>query len=185
MALPQLVTISDFVGAYRLPTFNSDFHTKVFNPFVVEFQEKILIDLMGAYMFADFRDDFSGSVPQSTKYLNLLNGVEKLFQSLFCCDYKIYKGLKIMLCYYLYAEFIITNEYRDTQSGLVKKNKENSTSVNEIELLKRHYSRYNQFVEYYNDTFDYMIANEDLFPEFEIYTVAKKLKGVIETRTIQ
>lgn len=74
-------------------------------------------------------------------YADLLDGVE--FED---CDGNTvkFKGLKYVLAYFIYAEYIVETKYADTYTGMVTKNREEASSITkgQEEQLKNKYRSY-------------------------------------------
>ena len=137
MAVPvaRFVTVSDFsLEPLQIAT---DKHTKGnLQGFINEYEYLYLRRILGDDLYFRFNADLSGSTPQHPKFVALLNG-----DSYRDCEDKIviYDGLKDALRHFIWVEFVRTGNYKNTISGNVNAQNENSnvSLASEVSALCR------------------------------------------------
>jgi hypothetical protein len=149
-----LITKSDFTGVYALATSISDKIT----PYIAEYEEKYLRELLGASLFTLFKADVSSYVPATAKYVTIFNEINSdEFSFLLHSD-----GMKKMVLGFIYYEYITGTTVQHTNTGLV-------ANVNEISLNSDYslaFANYNKSVETYNNIQYYIGQNSSDYPEF-------------------
>lgn len=180
--VPQLTEITEYVEPYVLPRYTGQDLIN-FNDFNKDLQYDILLKLMGAYMYVDFANDFQSGIPQSQKYLNLLNGVN-LYNNLSSCCNEQYLGLRPMLISLIWAEYTLHRQNKETRAGTKVQHTNNSKQINQTEIQKRYYIAWNKGVKFYNDAYNYMFTNCDQYPEFITCHQPLKIKGFLNRDNI-
>jgi len=177
----NLVTISDFTGDYYLNPNQMDI-TKRLDAFITDRQLEHLVDLMGVEVYNSFEDDGNG-VPTQARYINLLNG-ERGYTD-FYGDKRNYLGLKSFLVPFIFSEWLMNDDFFNTNAGTVKKNQKNSQGYDKVNLYRVSAKRWNTGIKYYNEAFDYMYTNIVSYPCFSDYFKRKDVKGLFVRQTIQ
>lgn len=117
-----------------------------FNATSLQVQKSILRKLMGdhEYLLLD-ADLTSNGVPQTTKYINLINGVTYLYSA----HNTIFQGLKEMLKGFIYYEINVNQMVVPTNAGLRGKKLDNS--MIDMKQARNQAARmYNEAAEIYN-----------------------------------
>lgn len=115
-----LISKTDFVGRFALPQSISDTIT----PYITEYEEKYLVDLLGASLFTLFEASVVSSVPTGV-YLTIYNPIAEDY------NYAVLRsrGIKNMLLDFVRWEYIIGTRDKMTDSGLVVSTNENVVNV--------------------------------------------------------
>lgn len=102
----------------------NEYTTASLQGFIDEYEYHYLREMLGDDLLTRFFGDLSGSTPQHPKFTALLNGTT--YKN---ADGKsvIYEGLKRALQYFIWVEYVNKSQYKNTISGQVEGQNENST----------------------------------------------------------
>lgn len=129
-----LISSSDFTGKYALPqTVFSDLDSFINDP---EGEQKYLTELLGASLFADFKNNLAGTpkVPTAQNYLNIYNA----FSIDYDCDVLISTGLIDMLKGLIFFDYMADVKYKATTQGIVINSPDTSTLADYGKLYTFH-----------------------------------------------
>lgn len=149
MALP-ITTKTDYIGKLRISLNNYS----SFDDYITQIEPQILNDLLGADNLYNIEND----VTLKAKYTDLLNGGYYTNTEL-DNERVYYRGLKDVLLYMVYANFMKDN-FASSISGLVKSLNENSTQLTGGELSQVVYNRYNYAIH---------VWEKDIYPFLYFY----------------
>ncbi len=167
-----LVNKTDFVGKYAIP---QNYLTNNIDSYISKYEEKYLKELMGVELFKLFKADISVLTPVTTIYLAIYNPIEEddtCLVAYYNMGYaysqangiRISDGIKEMLIGFIYFEFIRDSKYKNTPTGTVTGQSENSreTSFNDNGI----YNRYNEAVNSYKTIQWFIMKNKADYPKF-------------------
>lgn len=133
----SVVVEADFVGDVRLRV--STNQSADLQACIDRIEKKYLIDLLGYDLYVVFLAGIAG-----TQYLKLSAG------------YKDFLGLKAMLKYIIYAEWISTANIFTSVNGLSANQAENATALNQAQI-NQHYDRaYNKGIDIYRSAIEWI-----------------------------
>jgi len=116
-----LLTNTDFVGEYAIP--QNQYTKDDLNSFIDRYERSYLYKLLGVELGNLFIADLVAKVPQSAEYLAIYNE--------FAEDYNygalISRGMKDMMLRFVYFEYVRTQKYNVSITGVVQTNGTNST----------------------------------------------------------
>lgn len=170
-----LLTVDDFSPYVELPS-SLEFETKLM-PRILEIQVSDLLPLIGASMYNDFIAN-----KNADKYLTLMLGetytnkdnVEVIFW-----------GVKPMLVYYSFANFVVNHPTQVGAFGVVNKVSDYSVIVSD-KALARQQLYYRSFGKIYEKSLiDYMEikkASFPLYPQSKLQKVTPRSSGVTITK---
>ncbi len=158
---------SDFTGDVNI-TQSSDIAPD-FAKVITDTEKKYLRLLLGDDLYLLFIDDLDAGVPQTEKYVNLLDG-ENYENGGYTW---IYEGLKRMLRYFTFAEWKLVHYASDTNIGTVRKTKDTSENLTKYDIEKESFTAFNKGIVLYNQAFQYLDFMSISF-ETWIFTELKK-----------
>lgn len=137
----MFVTTDDFVGELRLSM--NKFEEDKITSYINSYEKEYLVKLLGCELYDLFIADLVGGVPQSQRFIDIYNE--------FCEDVDCHivrsEGIKKMLTYFIYFEFVKDKQTYNTITGTVQSKVEVSDVVS---LSKSNiYQMYNKGVETY------------------------------------
>ena len=115
----SIVTKDDFVGEIKVP--KTSFSE--LDNFILEFEEDILVELMGGELYSLFKADLTQTqpqIPQTDRFIKIFNPFIIDHQELVIVS----KGIKRMLAQFIYFEFIRGTQYENSATGTMKTNTE-------------------------------------------------------------
>lgn len=182
--MPKNITkIDDYKGFTSLPI--GDVET-FFNQFSFDVEENILrgdgghdFGLLGDQVYVAMIADLDGNNnPQNAPYINLINGVNYTANN---GRTVIFIGIKKMLTYFVYSEYVKRNKVTLFQSNAVKMKYENADQASNKEINYEAHRRWNKGVSLYNhEVYDYLLFNQSSFTNWEFTRSGKFLtKGII------
>ncbi len=177
----SIIKTTDFVGEINLS--QNQYNVTDIQESIDRVTEDVLEALMGDKLYNEFIADLVNDVPQTAKYVNLLDG-ETYTDN---CGYvKNYKGLKRMLRYFIYSDFIY-NYQVSTIAGTVRNDDENSTQVSGWKLRNISNKMYDKGVMLYFDTLRFICDKEDTyFSDITNWTYKKlRYKSKLLTRNVK
>lgn len=154
-----LISKSDFVGKYAIsqPTASTALQSFIDNE-----EEKILIDLMGAKMYADFKANLTAGPPSSTVHPHPTDPGYSAIYAAFNEDYgsEIFssKGMINMLLAMLYCEYTKQAGFKNTEFGLI----ENNPDTGKRAVVGNLFSYYNEGIDSYKAIQEYI---QNIHPE--------------------
>ena len=161
-----LIVKSDFVGKYALAT--STKGSDNIDAYIAEYEDQILIDLLGFELFELFKADVNSGTkkPVTAIYLTLYDRPNFVY-----CDHLLTSfGIKNILLSIIYFYYVRDNTVKQTVNGDVKIQTEVSQQSNQTYLLLR----YNEAIMSYSVIQRYCLENEtDVYPTF---------KGVLKSK---
>jgi hypothetical protein len=156
--MANFVLLNDFVGEISIS--QSRYGNDKLNSIITTVEAKILTDLLGDDLYLKLKADLVNNIPQTTKYLNLVNGVTYSVKNIDNIDVNVdYKGIKQMLRYFIYAELIRLQETDNTEVGEVEAKQQNSTRARKTQLNTLISNAYNNGVKLYGkDIEDFTVS---------------------------
>lgn len=156
--MANFVLLTDFVGEISIS--QSRYGNDKLNSIITTVEAKILTDLLGDDLYLKLKADLVNNIPQTTKYLNLVNGVTYSVKNIDNIDVNVdYKGIKQMLRYFIYAELIRLQETDNTEVGEVEAKQQNSTRAKKAQLNTLISNAYNNGVKLYGkDIEDFTVS---------------------------
>lgn len=125
--MANIVKYNSFVGRYNISQ-NTQIKTDL-EDFISEFEPIILEALLGAYLYNLLKADLIEGVPQTQKYIDLVNGVTYTDENDIILNYK---GIKRMLIQLLFVDWTLQSYY-NSNIGNVKPIAEGATVLTEWE----------------------------------------------------
>lgn len=180
--MPNNITnINDYVG-YTLLVDKTDY----FNEFAFQVEKNILrgdgrlnYGLLGDEIYLDLISDLdSDNKPQTQKYIDLINGKTYVQtdgrNTVFC-------GIKTMLTYFVYSEYIKNNISVQSGVGSVNLKPINSDRTLRKNVNYNAHLRWNKGVDLYNiEVYDYLLFYNSDFGNWEFTKQSKYLlNGII------
>jgi hypothetical protein len=145
--------INDYIGKLNLDLHDPNVQTE-FESVGSDAEEDYLRDLLDDKLYNELIADLDGNNdPQTQKFIDLMDG--KTYNRESGKEIK-FDGLKKMLRYFIYYEWIVYTWSNNTGTGQVLNVNENSEKVNRAELRKDVSLRYNEGVRRYNLAFQYI-----------------------------
>ena len=151
MVYKNITKLSDYVGFVNLPKVNS---IASFFDSLVNVTERTVLSgvycsdgLLGKKIYTELIADLdANNTPQTQRFIDLVtgktynkNGIDRIFV-----------GIKTMLTYFVYSEFLKTMQFVETGTGLAELLHENSKNVSRKEINYRSHLRWNRGVDIYN-----------------------------------
>ena len=155
--MSNLINITDFTENKYL-TQNLD--DGDIDPVISEAQEFDIKPVLGAALFYDFMNNLN-----TTKYLELFNG--KVYTPNGSANPIEFKGLKMVLKYYVYARLLVSNGVKSTNSGFVQKTLENSTVISGTKQTQMIAQTRSGAKAYEDDMRAYLSNYSDIYPLFD------------------
>jgi len=155
-----LIVKSDFVGKYALAT--STKGNDNIDAYIAEYEEQILIDLLGLELFTLFAADVDSGTkkPVTPIYLTLYDRLN--FE--YCNRLLTSFGIKNILLSIIYFYYVRDNTVKQTVNGDVKIQTEVSQLADQTYLLLR----YNEAIMAYSVIQRYCLENKiDVYPTFK------------------
>ncbi len=155
-----LIVKSDFVGKYALAT--STKGNDNIDAYIAEYEEQILIDLLGLELFELFKSDVDSGTkkPVTPIYLTIYDRLN--FE--YCGRLLTSFGIKNILLSIIFFHYVRDNTIKQTVNGAVKIQSEVSQPVDQTYLLLR----YNEAIMAYSVIQRYCLENEtDVYPAFK------------------
>lgn len=122
MATPYFLAESQFIGEIQLDF--GDFNK--FDDFATQSEKHYLIRLLGWQLYKALIDDLDGNNdPQTQKYINLVDGIEAGYVGTDGIYYEL-AGIKAMLPYFFYCDYIKDVQGHNTETGDVQTSVTNS-----------------------------------------------------------
>lgn len=126
--MSAIITTANFVGKFAIP---QDSFSDLDN-FISASYEDYMVDLLGADLYADFKTKYEANpiFPDNPGYLKILNEFKTDYGS------KIYKskGIKAMLCGFIFFDFMRQNRFKATTQGMVANASDTSQAVGPANL---------------------------------------------------
>jgi hypothetical protein len=155
MATPIIITSTDLIGFYSIDI--STIAVSDTNAMIVELEEKYLKMLLGETLYADYIANHS-----LTKWTNLINGCS-FTDYLGETRYWTSKDLKNMLLGFIYYELSKAAKDKQTITGFIRANNENSERVSDIKSMEIMQSRFNKSVELYHKAYNLMYCDTNSY----------------------
>lgn len=160
---PKFIDIDDFIGETQIIGSSFEGGNDYFNDIAARKEQDYLLDCLGDKLYSDLLADLVNDVPQTQKFIDLVNGVEYL-----SCDERtvIYEGFKPMLRYFIYYDYVNTDYYRQMVSGAAIPSHENAKDLSDLQLAKMTNQRWNAGIKFYNGIVRFVYEkNEDYLSE--------------------
>ena len=159
----SLITSSYFFGNISLPTDNTN-RTNKLQVFIDRVQRKYLEKIFGYELYSLFIAELP--TPTSQRFTDILNGVEYTDGSGILQKWEglVNSELESFLAYFAYYEYSKANQMQESSTGNTQQSFENSNIMSAIG--KQTYA-YNEGVKLYYKLYDFMLANETDYPEWE------------------
>ena len=165
----MFLTPSDFVDKYALSTGMYD--TAKLTSYILKYEERYLVHLLGAKMYNSFISDLATNVPRSPNFKKIFNPfIEDLstgpfiysdtFGGLVNGSILESEGMLEMLKGFIYFEYAKDLMNQMTPYGNVKQRAENSVVVDSPHSMM--YSRYNEAIKTYRAIQSYIYLNQSL-----------------------
>ena len=158
-----LITKDDFTGVNAI----SKSISSNIDAYIAEWEERYLVELLGASLFKLFKADVNGTtkIPNTLIYQNIYNAIAEDYSILYLgCDSNIIisRGMKEMLVAFIWYQFIVGEKYRSTNTGIVVDS--NEVSRNNDFTEGNVFVKYNTAVKDYNSIQQYIIINSVDYP---------------------
>ena len=177
--MPQNITkIADYDGWFDAPLGNVEDY---FNEVAFKIEKDILrgkdssdFGLLGDQVYIALMADLDiNNEPQTAPYINLIDGVNYTANNgeatMFC-------GLREMLKYFVYAEYIKDNRLTNFQSGTVNIDQENAVNAERKEVHRKAHKRWNNGVDLFNgEVYDYILFYQSSFTNWNFTQQSKYL----------
>jgi hypothetical protein len=138
-----------------------------FDTLALETQIKDLKPLIGFDMFQDLLQN-----PTETANKALLDGGEYTYNGV---TYE-FKGLIYVLCYFFYANYVMTSWYADTFTGFVSKNHDNAQPASSGDKKNLRDLNIEIALQYWEDCKHYIMANSS---DYSYYNCTPKNRKMI------
>lgn len=169
--MPNNITkAADYIGLVHLVIDeNTD---DMFNEFAFEVEKQVLrgdnqtnFGLLGDDVYIALIADLdANNLPQTTKYINLINGKTYTDNS---GEETTFLGLRKMLTYFVYSAWIKDNMFQESELGTIQTMGENSIKVLQKQVNRRGNKRWNKGADYYDrEVYDYLLFNQSDFPNW-------------------
>lgn len=156
--MPDLVTISDFTGAFATPVDKFTEPNEV-TPFIEAYQFDLIYLIMGAELGDLFIADLDANgVPQTQRFEDLYNAFVEDYNS---CLVKS-EGIKEMVKIYLYSKLAANNNISFNMAANVVKQGENSVTTSSAMWIAK---KYNQAIATAKAIQWYIGQNSSVYPE--------------------
>lgn len=147
---------SDFVGDVDLAQANIDSNL---TPVIAWEERDILTKLMGAKLYNEaVIDGMTNGSPGTQKFIDLLNGVTYTNTGGFEVNYL---GLKKMLLYFIWAEYVKTFMANHRETGLIINNEDNARRPSSIFVEQETRKKRDKGVNLYNEAWAYINDTND------------------------
>ena len=146
MAIINQVDIDDFTGEFSLST--STYSDETFDSFVTQKQYELLMGIFGAGLYNTYVAD-----PTDTDWVAFRDGEAYTDLSGYTQNWD---GLTYLMKPYIFAKYIMFNHLKAVESGIAKPRLENADTVSEYDLKRLYYLHWNEFVNRYNEAFQYL-----------------------------
>lgn len=135
MPTANFITTADFENE-PVQIAKNQYTTGNLQGFIDKYEYQYLREILGDDLLTRFFADLSGSTPQHPKFLALLNGDTYLDSD---GKHVIYEGLKEALKYFIWVEYVRKSNYKNTISGNVSGQNENSNilTMGQVSMLCR------------------------------------------------
>jgi hypothetical protein len=164
----NFITVNDFIGEIALDLSNDANVMANFEAIGTQVIYDVLNDLMGASLYNALIADLTAGQPQTTKYIELVNGKTYTDSAGKTINYE---GIKRMLKYFVYETYLDLQYSNNTSLGQVSSLTENSKILDRGTLRKVRakiqnkavilYNRVINFLDYYNS--EYFTGNDYSF----------------------
>ncbi len=165
MSLKYGLSVNDFIGEIRLDLSNDNNVRTNFEAIANQVMDDVLRDLMNDSLYNNFIADLVNNIPQTQKYLDLLNGKTYTRTS---GEKKIYEGLKRMLRYFVYEAYIDFQHTSNSSLGQTMANTENSQVITRGQLRKvrsviqnKAVNLYGKAIQFINDNYQTYFTGSD------------------------
>jgi hypothetical protein len=149
----SILTTSDFTsGETRIS--QNQFEKDTLKDYIKEVQEDTLKDLLGAELYLQFGAELPN--PTTQKFIDLLNGVVYTFNDVL----SDYTGLKRMLKYFTYNEYVNDQDVQNTIVGNVSGQSRNSENLTPNATLSFSEAKNNKGIDYYRDSYKFIQSND-------------------------
>ena len=143
----QFIDINDFIGEINLDLSSDNNVQAQFEALGNQVINDILLDLFNDKLYNDFYADLSNGVPQTQKFIYLLDGKTYIRIS---GETKKYEGLKRMLRYFVYDAYLEFTHTQNISTGQATNQNENSVIISRSQLRKVRANIQNKAVNLYN-----------------------------------
>lgn len=177
-----MLTYADFTGYHKIAQDTTT--QELLTAFIVKYEQKYLVDLLGYDLYLLFIDDLNAGVPVSQRFTVIYNALKnpnsssnwiwqpkfRSFRNSLYDEPKpkteaLYsEGIKEMLKGFIYAEFINEYGYEVSQVGIVVNQNENSEKTSVIPQTE---ARFNKAVNSFTVIRNYILDNPADYPEYE------------------
>lgn len=123
------------------------------NPFIADAQTLDLLPLLGEKLYFDL-------LANPTNYIDLIN------PKIYTFDNQNIEspGIKIILCHFAYARYIMHGSQTDTPFGMVEKSYQDGNNVSRIDKKEIYKQTQQTATQYWSQVKSYLIRNEILYP---------------------
>lgn len=176
MAAPYFIAEDQFIGQIQLDL--GDFNK--FSDFSTQVEKNYLIKLLGWQLYYALISDLDVSnEPQTEKYIELVNGIAAGYED-GSGVYRELAGIKIMLPYFFYYDYIKDVQSHNTEIGDYELQATNSTKsvferndrmINAYEIGRNYYIQLIEFIEYKNSVEGSIYYENFEYTELEILNV--------------
>ena len=123
-------SLTDFTGEFNIT--QSKYGDTDLTSIITVSEERILKDLLGEDLYLKLIADLSGGVPQTQKYIDLVNGKTYSVVNEDGITVNVdYQGIKRMLRYFAYCDILKYQDSKNSEVGQVVSNQNNSTRLSD------------------------------------------------------
>ena len=168
--MDNIITISNFEGRYSLSV--TTYGTETLNDFITQYQYDLLIDMLGTELYNTYNNDDTLAA-----WLALKNGSTGYTD--YCGYVRNWRGLADLMVPYIFSHYIIFNSKKAVQSGSVKPKFQNADVLSEFQLKQMAYQAWNDFVNKWNECYNFLYTNNSTYTDFELHFKQKYNQGII------
>lgn len=156
----NFVNITDFESG-ELKISITNFQEADLQYFIDKVEPDILTCLLGSTLYDLFITDWNGIAFSEQRFTDIYNAFSIDYED---CYIVKSKGIKKMLMYFIYYEYVTFQQNQNRVSGTKKTTSENSERVSMVDLGI--YNIYNEGIETYNAIQWYICDKESDYPEY-------------------
>ena len=154
----NLVTIANFVGDRFIPNL-SKYETEFNTNYIAPYQKDVLIKLLGFDLYLQFEAGLSVETPEQ-KWIDLCDGSTYQVNGI----NKQNAGVKDIIAYYVYCKWVSANFEELSGHGVINTTTENAEKISPENKIT---SAWNNMLNYYYLTYNFIIENETDYPNFD------------------
>lgn len=164
----MIVKTTDFTGFYAIS--QNKFDKDALQAYIDQYEKDYLQDLLGCELYDIFIADLDvNGVPQTVIYQTIYNElcVDESLYTCTCDKVKRSSGIKQMLKGFIYYHYIRDQRLKNTISGTIVNDNENSVQASTNELITLIHRRYNDSINSYKAIQSYIDYNFSTYPDYK------------------